>query len=48
MSWGSWRGWDISTIDRLIDSGNATLEQLLEEEELLSEIKSQNKKLVSL
>lgn len=36
----------ISAIDQILDSGEYTLEQLLDEEEILQETKSQNKKLI--
>lgn len=36
----------VSAIDTLIDSGDFTLEQLLDEEDILQETKTQNKKLL--
>ena len=38
----------VSAIDNLLDSGNFTLEQLLDEEDILQETKAQNKKLIDL
>jgi len=36
----------VSAVDTILDSGDFTLEQLLDEEEILQETKSQNKKLI--
>jgi len=36
----------VSAVDTLLDSGEFTLQQLLDEEEILQETKSQNKKLI--
>ncbi len=38
----------VSAIDTLLESDEFTLEQLLDEEEILQETKSQNKKLIDL
>lgn len=38
----------VSAVDNLLDSGEYTLEQLLDEEEILQETKSQNRKLIDL
>jgi hypothetical protein len=38
----------VSAIDTLLESDDFTLEQLLDEEEILQETKSQNKKLIDL
>lgn len=38
----------VSAIDTILDGGDFTLEQLLDEEEILQETKSQNKKLLDL
>lgn len=38
----------VSAIDTILDTGEYTLEQLLDEEEILQETKSQNKRLIDL
>lgn len=38
----------VSAIDTLLEGGEFTLEQLLDEEDILQETKSQNKKLIDL
>ena len=45
--WRSW-SWEPSPIEKLLDNEHVSLEQLMDEDEILSEIKSQNKKLVDL
>jgi serine/threonine-protein phosphatase 6 regulatory subunit 3 len=46
--WKTFGFHSISAIDNLIDSGSFTLEQLLDEEDILQETKAQNKKLIDL
>jgi len=43
--WRSW-SWDASAIDSLLDSEDVTLEQVLNENDVLTEAKAQNKKLI--
>lgn len=45
--WRTW-SWDASAIDALLDSDDVTLEQLLNETDILTEAKAQNKKLIDL
>lgn len=45
--WRTW-SWDASAIDTLLDSEDVTLEQLLNENDILTEAKAQNKKLIDL
>jgi len=43
--WRTWN-WDTSSIDKILDGDNPTIEQLLNDDEILSEMKGQNKKLI--
>jgi len=46
--WKSFGFHSVTALDQLLDSGNFTLEQLMDEEDILQEVKGQNKKLIDL
>ena len=45
--WRTW-SWDASAIDTILEGDDVTVERLMNEDDIVTEIKTQNKKLVEL